>query len=163
MVDSLLLDTTYLLPLFGLESGLKNFNYTFRRLLVDYEVRYNPISLLEAKWLVLRVARNKTGQLQTFLNYYRDGLGAIAREDSIRQTPLTDEHVEELSDILLTKADLRDYFDRQIYSTAACSNYLLLTEDDRLHKLFRSRSFQNPKAVIKWKDVIQERSEKSAE
>ncbi|MGI0086210.1 MAG: hypothetical protein ACREBQ_14115, partial [Nitrososphaerales archaeon] len=117
MVDSLVLDTIYLLPIFGLESRLPNFNNSFHQLLMDYDVRYNPVSLLEAKWLVLRLAKKKRGELETFLKYYREGIGAIEKEDKIRQTAFTDENVEELSDKVLINAELGDYFDRQIYST----------------------------------------------
>jgi len=154
MADSLLLDTTYLLPLFGLESRLPNFDDSFRQLLSDYEVKYNPVSLLEAKWLVLRLARRKKAQLETFLNYYREGIRVITKGEPIVQTAFTEEKVEGLSDKLLIEADLRDYFDRQIYSTAACQKYLLLTEDGSLHQLYQSHTFERPKAVIRWKNII---------
>jgi PIN domain nuclease of toxin-antitoxin system len=157
MVDSLLLDTTYLLPLFGIESGLSNFNESFRRLLSNYQLSYNPLSLVEAKWLVLKVAKKKRGRLQSFLDYYREGIGALAKESAIKKTQVTDENVEKLSDSLLTEAGLRDYFDRQIYSTAACSNTLLLTEDERLHKLYKSRAFQSPAALINWAELLKSR------
>ncbi|MGI0084963.1 MAG: PIN domain-containing protein [Nitrososphaerales archaeon] len=153
MVDSLVLDTTYLLPIFGLESRLPHFNDSFRRLLTDYEVRYNPVSLLEAKWLVLRLAKKKRGDLETFLKYYREGIGAIEKEEKIRQTAFTDENVEELSDKVLIDAKLGDYFDRQIYSTASRLNCLLLTEDERLHKLYETLALRRPKGMLKWKDV----------
>ncbi|MGI0079740.1 MAG: hypothetical protein ACRECH_08950 [Nitrososphaerales archaeon] len=154
MVDSLVLDTIYLLPIFGLESRLPNFNNSFHQLLMDYDVRYNPVSLLEAKWLVLRLAKKKRGELETFLKYYREGIGAIEKEDKIRQTAFTDENVEELSDKVLINAELGDYFDRQIYSTAARLNCLLLTEDAQLHRLYESLNLQRPKGVLKWKDII---------
>ena len=48
-MDELLLDTTYVLPIFGLNIELRDFEKTFLKLLKSYSVMYNPISLVEAK------------------------------------------------------------------------------------------------------------------
>lgn len=152
--ESLLLDTTYLLPLFGLESKLPDYDEIFSNLLRIYAVKYNPVSLLEAKWLVIRTAKKTAGELPTFLKYYREGVGAIIKEDRIHQSAFTSESVEELSDMLLTAGGIKDYFDRQIYSTAASSNYALLTEDEQLHDLAeKSKITPKPKAVKWWSDL----------
>jgi hypothetical protein len=151
---SLLIDTSYLLPLFGFESTFPTYDEIFPDLLKEYDVKYNPISLIEAKWLVIRTARKaKGGLLETFLRYYREGIAALGKEDRIHESAFTNENVEELSDRLFIEADLRDYFDRQIYSTAACLNFILLTEDQSLHALARSQITPKPKAVMWWSDT----------
>lgn len=152
--EPLLIDTSYLLPLFGLESRLPSYDETLSDLLNQYDVKYNPVSLLEAKWLVIRTARKTKKGLETFLRYYREGIGSIKKEDRIEESAFTDEIVEELSDRLLIKASLKDYFDRQIYSTAACLNYILLTEDQQLHDLSRAQITPKPKAILRWSDLI---------
>jgi hypothetical protein len=79
----------------------------------------------------------------------------------IQGTLLTNEEIEEYSDLLLGLSDLRDYFDRQIYSTAVYLNCTLLTEDGRLYELFDSskmESYKHPKAVLKWNGRIYESS-----
>lgn len=153
MAESLLIDTTYLLPLFGLESQLSDYNVAFPRLLEDYDVKYNPISLLEAKWLVLRLAKKRKNERATFLKYYRQGIGAIYKEEKLQQSAFTAESVEALSDRILIELELKDYFDRQIYSTAAQLSCILLTEDEDLHNLYKSEIMPKPKAVVRWKDM----------
>jgi hypothetical protein len=156
--ELLLVDTTYLLPLFGLESKLPNYEEVFPSLFTEFEVMYNPVSLLEAKWLVIGAAKKTKGKLETFLQYYREGIGAILREDKIHQTSFTDESVEQLSDKLLVSANLKDYFDRQIYSTAAQMRSILLTEDDQLHDLAKkSEIAPKPKAVKWWSEISRRR------
>ena len=55
MVEPLLLDTTYLLPVFGIDVGLARFETRFPEMLDEDDIRYNPVSLLEAKWMHLRI------------------------------------------------------------------------------------------------------------
>jgi hypothetical protein len=47
LVEPLLLDTTYLLPVFGIDVGLAKFEIKFPEILDEYDIRYNPVSLLE--------------------------------------------------------------------------------------------------------------------
>jgi len=55
--EELVLDTTYLLPIFGIDMRLKGFGELFPRLLASYAVLYNPVSLVEAKWIVLKLVK----------------------------------------------------------------------------------------------------------
>jgi len=56
-MDKLVLDTTYLLPLFGIRIKLKDYNKLFPLLLKKYAALYNPISIIEAKWIILKLCR----------------------------------------------------------------------------------------------------------
>lgn len=89
---------------------------------------------------------------------YRKGLMSLGRDSRFQNTVLTNEGIEEVSDILLTQLNVADYFDRQIYSTAACSHFTILTEDERLHELFKkSGDLPKPKQIIKWKNLLIEK------
>jgi len=151
--ESLVIDTTYLLPLFGLETNITNYDEKLPILLDKYDVKYNPISLLEAKWLIIRTAKKNKEKFETFLEYYREGIATMQREDRIHQTAFTDENIESLSDIILMTTNIKDYFDRQIYSTAANLGYILLTEDKQLHELRNYPITPKPKKVVYWKQI----------
>lgn len=46
-MDSLLLDTTYILPIFGIKVKLKDFEKVFPKLLNERSVMYTPISIVD--------------------------------------------------------------------------------------------------------------------
>lgn len=75
-MDELLLDTTYLLPLFGLGVDLRRFESVFPRLLHAYSVIYNPISLVESKWIMLKLIRRRAQNKDSLLQAYRRGLAS---------------------------------------------------------------------------------------
>lgn len=83
---------------------------------------------------------------------------SLERDARLQPTVMTDEAVEELSDVLLTQLSVRDYFDRQIYSTAARLDCIPLTEDEKIHDLHaREKVPLKPKRMIKWKNLITEK------
>jgi hypothetical protein len=149
-MDEILLDTTYLLPIFGVSVGLKDFESGFRRLLGSYSVRYNPVSLTEAKWIVIRLARANPIRRDALFGAFRAGLRALESDDRLKATRLTGDAVEQVADELLTGQGVKDYFDRMVYATAADLGCALLTEDEELLKLRRSEG-PRPSAVLTWK------------
>ena len=159
MGDDLLLDTSYLLPIFGVELEYHDFEVVFSKLHERYSVRYNPVSLIEAKWIILKHSKRVPNQRDALLQAYRKGLLSLERDRRFQSTDLTSEGIEELSDILLTQLNVPDYFDRQIYSTAAQTHAILLTEDEPLHALFNKKgsSLVKPKQIIKWKNLLVEK------
>ncbi len=154
-MDELLLDTTYLLPIFGIGEGLKGFEDAFPRLLDSYSVAYNPISLLEAKWVALRLARRGQASEDALLAAYRTGLRALEGERRLTQTKLTNDAVEEIADGLLRRERVEDYFDRLIYGTAAVRRCLLLTEDRDLHRVAaKDRAGAGPRRLATWTGIL---------
>lgn len=153
-MDKLLLDTAYLLPIFGLRLKLEGFADLFPKLLGRYHVIYNPISLVEAKLVMLRLGGKKPEKLEIYLQAYRKGLEALRNEEKIHPTPLTTPKVEEVADRLL-KAGIRSYFDRLIYATAAVEGAIFLTEDADLSKV-NPEEDAKPKAVKTWAEIRQE-------
>lgn len=154
-MDDLLLDSSYLFPIFGVGLEYRDFDVIFPRLPDRYSVKYNPVSLIEAKWYVLRQSRKKGRE--DLLEGYRRGLTSLERDRRLESTRLTNDRIEELSDSLLAKFSIQDYFDRLIYSTAAYLGSILLTEDGPLHEVFKKTDdLPKPKRIMKWKDLLTE-------
>ncbi|MGI0078136.1 MAG: hypothetical protein ACRECH_00745 [Nitrososphaerales archaeon] len=156
-MDELLLDSSYLFPIFGIKLEYRNFDSVFSLLHEKYLVKYNPASLIEAKWYVLRSSRKDERRAELLLESYRRGLLALQKDKRFESTQLTNERIEETSDSLLKEFAIRDYFDRLIYSTASELKCILLTEDRLLHEVFRkaegSADLPTPKQVMQWKDL----------
>jgi hypothetical protein len=155
MDDDLLLDSSYLFPIFGVELEYHDFGSAFSKLLDRYSVKYNPVSLIEVKWYTLRQMKKRgKGDL---LFSYRRGLTSLQKDQRLESTQLTNDKIEELSDTLLTRFAIEDYFDRTIYSTSAHLESILLTEDGSLHELFRRTEhgdLPKPKRLMKWRDLL---------
>jgi len=149
----LLLDTTYLLPAFGVSMQLERFEERFPKVLKTYSVSYNPISLVEAKWVVLKLARRRGADRVKLLERYRLGLAVLLADERMKQTGLTSEAVERVADGLLIDGLAKDYFDRTIYGTACATNRLLLTEDEELHALKKKDGVPRPTDILAWKNL----------
>ncbi len=149
----LLIDTTYLLPAFGVAMQLEGFEERFPKVLETYSVSYNPISLVEAKWVVLKLARKRSADREKLLERYRLGLKVLLADERLNQADLTSEAVERVADELLLDKGAKDYFDRTIYGTACATKSLLLTEDEGLHALNTNDSLPRPSGVLAWKDL----------
>ena len=154
--EELVLDTTYLLPIFGISIKLEGFEEFFPELLAEYAVLYNPVSLVEAKWIVLKLAKREPQKRGTLLERFRRGLEALLHDERLGQTELTNPDIEEVADLLLTRAGVADYFDRLIYATAASRRSVLLTEDEELARVARRGDLPAPKKVIRWDGVVRE-------
>jgi len=153
-MDKLLLDTTYILPIFGVKVSLKNYEEMFPKLLEEYVVLYNPLSLVEAKWIILKLTRRVPSKRNLLLRAYRRGLEALLSDERLKNTILTDIKIEEIADRLLVEIGLKDYFDRMIYATAVYEGAILLTEDEELIRI-RKEGSVSPKEVLRWNEVIQ--------
>ena len=156
MGEVVLLDTTYLLPVFGVYVRLKGYEELFSKILDKFTVMYNPASLIEAKWIVLGLARSLKSRGRALLELYRRGLTAILNDERLTPTELTNPDIEEVADRLL-ELGVRDYFDRMIYATSTCYNAILLTEDEELMRVFSLNNKPKPRAVLNWIALIKEK------
>ena len=153
-MDKILLDTTYLLPIFGVNIKLRDYEKCFPKILSKFNVLYNPISIIEAKWIVLSITRRCTKKERIKrLNRFRIGLHSLLWDRRFTPTPLTNPDVEEFADKLLIELNLKDLFDRIIYSTAKHYNAILLTEDKALLKITQSHSEYSLRAV-NWESLV---------
>jgi len=150
----ILLDTTYLLPLFGVDVGLEDFKMLFPKLLNTYNVMYNPISLVEAKWIILGLTRKDEMLRLKMLKRYVQGLKSILLDKRLKATELTNPSIEEFADELLLNNKLNDYFDRIIYSTAKHYNATLLTEDEKLIEISKTSNLKVK--AIRWRKIAEE-------
>ena len=154
-MDELLLDTTYLLPAVGVDIQLGGFGTDFPKMLERFRVFFNPVSLIEAKWIILKACRRERSAeaRRRLLERYRTGISALLRDSRLEQTALTSPAVEQVADTVLVEDGLDDYFDRMIYATACERRSVLLTEDRELKKLEPTKSGAKPKNVVRWATV----------
>ncbi len=151
--EAILLNTAYILPVLGIRVKLENFEYYFKELLDRYRVLYNPVSLIEAKCIVHHLAK-KLGH--DILRRYRLGVLALSSDPGISPTSVTSYEVEEVADDLLDM--LSDYFDRVILATAYVNGYILISEDETIHRVAKRRLNME---VLRWGDIISRLSQLS--
>ena len=147
-MNKILLDTSYLLPLFGIDVEIDGLKENFPKVLKRFEVYYSPISLIETKFIILRLLKEGINLLED----YRVGLDSILAEDLLKPTLLTNSEIEDVADKLLIDKGLKDYFDRMIYATAVVFKLALVTEDRKLTELASNYSLKPPK-VYSWKTL----------
>lgn len=88
-MDELLLDTTYILPLFGLKVNLRDFDTKFPILITKFLASYNPIALVESKWIILKLIKKNPSKREDLLKAYRVGMNALRSDHRLGQTILT--------------------------------------------------------------------------
>ncbi|MEM2663309.1 MAG: hypothetical protein QW665_08620, partial [Metallosphaera sp.] len=93
--EKILLDTSFLLPLFNVDIGIEDFNDLFPRLIRQFEASYSPLSLVEAKWVLLRLRRRG---IEYRLEDYIDGLRYILNNNELHRIDVTTPEVEEMAD-----------------------------------------------------------------
>ena len=97
----ILLDTTYLLPLFGVDVGLEQFDSKFPKMVRECEILYNQASLIEAKWIVLNLLKKEQQRekKQEFLDVYIAGLETLSSPmERLNAVPvLTSPNIEKIS------------------------------------------------------------------
>ena len=131
----LLLDTTYIMPLADVET--EKFRKEDFKVLVDIcnsnriSLLLSPLSLVELKWVIIKLGRRRPRLLRALRRKYRLLLRFVLHGNVLSLTPLVDEEVDERENELLD-AGITDYFDRMIFATALCYADALLTEDDAL-------------------------------
>jgi len=150
----LLLDTTYILPLLGIHiPQLKEYEEKFPDLLVKFNVLFNPLSLVEAKWVLLRLIKTSDAQHRhIILDRFRLGVKTILKSDKLYQTKLTSYETEKYADALL--GVINDYFDRMIIATAKVCNAILLTEDKGLIDIPKKIDMFSELEILTWNKII---------
>ena len=144
-----MLDTSYLLPLFGIDVEIDGLKEYFPKVLKKFEVYCSPISLIEVKFIILRLLKDGINLLED----YRIGLNSLLANEELKPTPLANSEIEDIADRLLIDKGLKDYFDRMIYSTAVVFKLALVTEDRQLTELANNYTFKPPK-VYSWKTLL---------
>ncbi|MFQ6120974.1 MAG: hypothetical protein ACE5KE_13955 [Methanosarcinales archaeon] len=74
------LDTTYILPLFGIEINIPNFKEEFKELLSsDYGIFINFVSIIEAKWKILKEMKYQAEKSEELKQRFKEGLLSITK------------------------------------------------------------------------------------
>lgn len=133
MVEKLLLDTTYLLPVFGIRITVKDYEKGLAGLISSENLfHYSPLSLIESKWILLSLIRRRKLDAQKALSRFVFGLKTILESGSgFSPTELTSLEIEGEADSLWA-AGLDDYFDRMLVANAKVSGMTFVTEDEEL-------------------------------
>ncbi len=154
--DKLLLDITYLLPLLGIDVGLADYSRYFPVLHHYFEIYYSPVSLIEAKWIILKSIKRLRNQRDKIrlLREYRIGLELIQKTPYYKETVISNSIIEETADRLWMMG-VKDYFDRMIYATAAYYKAILVTEDHDLIDFYNEDEYTDkPVEVIDWNELV---------
>jgi len=124
-----LVDTTYLLPIFGIPLKLDGIERRLETLFDNYNIVINSLSLLEAKWKVLKIAR----KLKIADDFFREGLIALIHRENVR---IINFYLPELDELAMRLYSIhKDYFDCSIMAAALYFADVFLTEDSTLIEL----------------------------
>ena len=85
-IKKLLLDTTYLLSLFKIE--MSGFSSEDLEALLNsgIDLYYNPVSLIEVKWVILRLTKRKGSKLKELRSIYSETIEYLLTSDEIKRT-----------------------------------------------------------------------------
>ena len=141
----ILLDTTYILPFYGLNIGIHNFENDFEEILLSSQrLGISQISILEAKGKLSRILRNTK-----FIKNYELGFTTITKSGRFEILDFVDSEIDRTS----TKIYLfghNDLFDCIIAATALKEAEVFVTEDAPLKKIMNKLfpEFQ----IMNWKE-----------
>ena len=149
---SIVLDTTYILPLFNIDVDV--FGKKDLGLLLKSKVRklVPPHILIEAKWVLYSLLRrNIIRDFDRAISDFNDGLHIIKHSDTLRLTEYPDLEVDLIESKIYKTVGIGDYFDRVILATSKVYNAILLTEDEELLSLnTENYSELLPRTIINW-------------
>lgn len=131
-MKKIFLDTTYLLPLTGIETSIHQFNDQFEKTMEDQSILYlySPASIIELKWIIKKIGKtnNNRQKLEEQLEGVLRMLNTSPKFEKIS-------FVNDIINHLTYKMELlghSDYFDTLIASSAIISSDLFITEDKKL-------------------------------
>ncbi len=140
-----LLDTSFLLPAFGVDAGEEVLNCLELMAARRERIRayYSPFSLLEAVMVLLREARRGRLRLEEAAGMAREGATKVVYGLETADTP---PEAYSLA-VRLYSLGHRDLFDNLLYATAATNGLSLLTLDGELLGFLREAGL--PQVAIK--------------
>lgn len=126
------IDTTYLMPLFGLESLIKGLNNQILEILqLDKVVfTYSPVSIIEIKWQVIKLSKAGINE-EVLEKKFSQALTSLKEDKRYNVINFLDAKINDLS-FELRKLGHDDYFDTIIASSALWESKNFVTEDEPL-------------------------------
>lgn len=156
-IKSLVLDTTYILPLFGIKiKDLSNFKQISKQLwskgLKGYKI-YLPTTCLMEAFYKLNGQYRKSNDVK-ILNRYSVGLPTILSSKVIELfNPLLNPEANRFA-ISIRHAGHTDLLDCLIASSAAALDGIFLSEDIELSKIMKNIPETKEIPLWSWKDII---------
>ena len=128
------LDTTFILPIFNLETSIPNLENELMKLLEtnDYLFSFSSVSIIEIKWIIIQL--EKKGENRDELEkQFSESVGALRNDNRFKEITILDPLINDVS-YELTKLGHKDYFDTVIASSALWQADLFLTVDKELER-----------------------------
>jgi len=134
-LKNILLDTTYILPLFGIDVKIPGLKERILLMSEKYNLLINSLSILEAKWKVLKLAKKHPNIIESF----SEGLLFLTHREIFRIIPFYEYDVDLIATELLKFHS--DYFDCSILASAIINADIFITEEkERMHTLLSKLS-----------------------
>ena len=156
-IKPLILDTTYILPLFGIKIiELSNFKYISKELwsngLKGYDLYLPSICLMEVMFKL--TAEYRKSNNVNILNRYTIALPSILSSKSIQIfNPLLNAETNRIS-INIRHAGHNDFMDCLIAASATALKGIFLSEDIKLRKIMKIIPETKDIPIWSWKDLI---------
>ncbi|MGQ4834202.1 MAG: type II toxin-antitoxin system VapC family toxin [Candidatus Asgardarchaeia archaeon] len=152
---AVVLDTTYILPLFNVETkkfGKKSLLELLTFQNVDLII---PTQLIiEAKWVIIGlIKQRKITDKEKALRDFSDGLLQIKYGNKFLLTDIIDVHIDQAESKLFLSENIRNYFDRVLLASAIELGDILLTEDLELLNLRDLNKRYNDLLILNWNEL----------
>ncbi len=140
----IMLDTTFLMPLFRLDPS-NGFGITDFKSLLEMDtiqIFVHSVSIVELKWLIIRKGRNNEGLRDKLETAFSEALRFIETSNKISVIGI---EMDILNDVTyeLEKYGHNDYFDNLILAGAILHADLLLTEDGSFREMITMQRERN--------------------
>ena len=156
---NLLLDTTYVLPLFGIDINLddsfrEEIKQLWKKGVKNYNIYLSSASIIESVYKLNREYRNSEDP--EILNRYHTVLPTIIRSKNVKIIDSFLNPVIAETSMKIRNYGHKDLMDCWIAASAIGMNAFLLTEDKELKSLLRKNSELKIKKIIDWKMLRKE-------
>ncbi|MHA1721995.1 MAG: hypothetical protein ACTSXW_02860 [Candidatus Baldrarchaeia archaeon] len=129
-MKKILLDTTYILPLLGVEIEIPNLREKIISLAKNFKPMLNSLSILEAKWKTLKFAKKEPSILESF----SEGLLFLTRGEVFEIIPFYTYEADLIATTLYKYH--KDYIDCSILASAYINADIFITEEkNKMQKL----------------------------
>jgi len=140
-----LLDTPFVLPSFGIETGREVLDGITRLADVKAEIYYSRFSILESLWVATRLSRGVTFDADRF----ELGLRSILEGGRYRE--LREDTVTFNEALRMRMLGHNDMIDNILYASSVALNLKFLTLDDELYDFVRAKRLSN--TIISPRDI----------
>lgn len=155
------LDTSFLIPFFGMSINIKNIEKDFENILNRNEpiFGYSDISLVEIRFLIENKIRK--GSPVELRDEYAVGLDILEYSDQFQNVGISDVDVSNLEIKFLTKYNYKDYFDCLIMASSYFTSKYLVTMDGSIKSTMkefirdtRTKVGSQFIKVISWNEMV---------